>query len=43
MDIIKEYGRKGAKITNSKLTPRKRSRASKKGWKLRKERLALMK
>lgn len=34
-----EMGKRGIKITNSLLTPESRSKAAKKGWKLRKERL----
>lgn len=34
-----EMGRRGAKITNKLLTSEQRSKAAKKGWRLRKEKL----
>lgn len=34
-----EMGKRGAKITNKLLTPEKRAKAAKKGWRLRKARL----
>lgn len=37
MERIRRGGRKGAKITNAMMTPEKRSRAAKKGWRLRKQ------
>jgi hypothetical protein len=38
--FLKRTGRMGAKITNKKLTTEGRSKAAKKGWRLRKRRLA---
>lgn len=40
LTTLSEAGKIGIQITNSMLTPETRSAAAKKGWKLRKERLA---